>query len=706
MKLTPRNTTAVQSLGRQSAGTTGLEGETYKIKKISETINNAADTSFNIANKYQKIKTERQKQQSSLFKQKEESEFWKQYGGKEFFKPDELPDEVITDGMRTKGKISSAEILPLLYENFNKESIPRSGLIIEDERARNDWTLQANQISVGKQTSIQTKANQQIERQIFSDQKTNWQNAIDQRRPDIALQIANDMNGSATEIKEFKLRTNKASEIVTYEDLIIQSNIEGMRGAIEHLKSENEIYDKNKGSLDSTGRVAWISKLESELSRLNRTTKSTNKANLELLKREIKITQENSLKGKEVDPESFEILYRKAVLANAENKGTLTSELKNLEMAAIFSGNVNIMNKADRDTRLGYIEQVKISSKFKDFETKQLVMRLEAANKTQSSLENKDLMKAASDSGFIKLSPININTKDFNVLSQQLLARKRQFDVAEQNYGEGIGKGLFTKNEALAMSGVLNEMSVKEQMNFLTVNAAILGNEATDLYGQLNVDGNSTSFTMAGLASLNGNMSSAEAILRGNAYKRENAQQVNAIRPLMNIEINSEIKGAFFGNPKKEAAVREAVLDAYVFYAKSAGKDLDSIEKGGMFGDDLFAKAIEAATGGMLDQSGRKIPTPEYGMNQDTWDDWLNTISPLYIDSLGGIDGYDSAEFLTDLNNDDIILEEVSQGKYAALRSNGVPLAGKDGNVFILTYSGDAERKPKRSKFDPRDRNR
>ncbi len=129
-------------------------------------------------------------------------------------------------------------------------------------------------------------------------------------------------------------------------------------------------------------------------------------------------------------------------------------------------------------------------------------------------------------------------------------------------------------------------------------------------------------------------------------------------------------------------------------------------EKGGMFGDDLFAKAIEAATGGMLDQSGRKIPTPEYGMNQDTWDDWLNTISPLYIDSLGGIDGYDSAEFLTDLNNDDIILEEVSQGKYAALRSNGVPLAGKDGNVFILTYSGDAERKPKRSKFDPRDRNR
>lgn len=706
MKLTPRSTTAVQSLGRQNAGTTGLEGETYKIQKISQTINNAGDTTFDIANKYQKIKTERQKQQSSLFKQKEESEFWKQYGGKEFFKPEELPDEVVTDGMRTKGKISSAEILPQLYENFNKESIPRSGLIIEDERARNDWYLQANQISVGKQTSIQTKANQQIERQIFSDQKTNWQNAIDQRRPDIALQIANDMNGSATEVKEFKLRTNKASEVISYEDLIIQSNVEGMKGALEHLRSENETYEKNKGVLDSTGRVAWIGKLESELSRINRTTKSTNKANLELLKREINITQSNSLAGKEVDPKSFEILYRRAVLANAENKGTLTAELKNLEMAAIFSGNVNIMNKADRDTRLEYIKQISNSNKFKDFETKQLTARLEIANKTQSSLENKDLMKAASDAGFIKLSPIDIKSKDFNTLGQQLMARKRQFDMVEQNYGEGIGKGLFTKDEAIALSGELNEMSVKEQMNFLTVNAAIFGNEAADLYGQLNVDGNSTSFTMAGLASLNGKMSSAEAILRGNAYKRENPQQINTIKSLMNIEINTEIEGAFFGNPKKEAAVREAVLDAYIYYAKSAGVSLDSVDKGGMFGDDLFAKAVEAATGGMIDQSGKKIPAPEYGMTQDTWDNWITNLSPEYIDKEGGIDGYDSTQFIEDLNDGNILLEEVSQGKYAVLRNNGIPLAGKDGNVFILKYDAEGSIKPVTKPFDPRNRNK
>ena len=410
MKIVAPQRTQVQSLGRHQPGVTAEAGKVAQIQGVTEGMTEAFTAMAQTTARLNDIRSERQAQQADLYMQKSDKEFWDKWGGKDFFHVTEIPDEFITEGFMNKGRVMSAEVLPQMYASHIKDQIPEAARIIETDSYRNTWNNKAKEGAIGRQIQIQTRANGEIERQIFEDEKINFRNMEDEDRPDMMLEIANNMHGSPEEVEPFKDGARKRAETIAYDTVIIEEDIDGMMDAIIYLEQDANVYHSDNGKLNTAERLQWISKLNRSISNLSRDLDSANKANLEALKRRISITKSNSLKGKESSIEDQMDLMQEAIIANELNNGTLTGEILDLQSSLIHTEMVNDMNKRPKQARESYISEVG-SLNYPEFEKNQMLIRLEQADENITSAENNDMIRSAVDTGFIPFLPsINLSS--------------------------------------------------------------------------------------------------------------------------------------------------------------------------------------------------------------------------------------------------------------------------------------------------------
>jgi hypothetical protein len=700
MKIVGGNKQQVQSLGRHSVGNTGFEGEA----KLAGTI---GDTLSGLASQMSDIIDNRQQQKADLLMQKEDNDFWNQWGGKDFFDVSELPSEVVTKGMEITGRIPSSEVLPKMYEQFINEQMERASGIIELPGSKSKWIANKQEIALARLTKIQVSANATIEKQIFEDQKLNAQNAIDNGRPDIALQIYNNIDGSESEVKELKQRARQSAEENVYRDMITEGRVKDMKTSLSHLTQSMEKYKSSNGELDPQPRMVWASKLKSELARLDQEKNAVNKYEEERLRRDIGVTQNNALKGMETDPEFLSKLYNRAFTANEKLGGKLTKEILDLQAAIAHAGVVNTNNKFDRTMRQNRINAIPENTP----ELQQQKRWLQTSHDSQTSLENNDLMKAAREAGaFGPKGVVPINPKlPAEQFAQQIAARHKQFKIVEANY-KLTGQGIFEKDEAIQVTSEFNKKTVTDQMKFLTANAMALGGDATIIYQQLTKDGNATSLSIAGLSVLNGQKAGAVNILHGAKYRQENGKEINDIVVMLRDKAENELGNAFLNKPKKRKATVEAIIDGYIGRAVQDGKGLTSVDTGGFFSfatgsEGIFGESLNIATGGLLENQagGGKFSSPHFGMQQKSWDHWLERLEPDYFDNQGGIQGLQSTDVKNRLSDvglfakDYYFVDADKPNTYIIMNEDGVPLAmekdfdGREaGSVFIFKYDPNA----------------
>ena len=681
MKINLSNRLPVQSLGRQSNVQYDRSSEI-----IAGAIGDVIGTAAKAYGEAQKIKTERQNQQAGLFLQKVESEFRSEWDGKDLLDVNTLPNEVVTEGMITKGRVASAEVYPSMYRKTMDSAIKDASSIIEDVQARNKWLNNVKEVALRKYANVQSKANSDISNQIYKDQQINFKNALDQGRPDVALTIAEGMNADKAEVDSFKRIAKKGQETKEYDDSMVTENRKYIKEYIDFLGDKN--YEKNGGQLNQGDRLVYKHKLENELTRLNRIDTAANNAFKESIRRELSIVTTNALNGAQSDPKYLLDLAGRVKLANSDGK--MTAELQNFQAALVFSGGVNEINKQSRFERIDAINNYVKRSGLKGFEQEQLKSRLEKANEKLISSENEDLLQSAVDTGFIKqLAPINATNPI--ELSNQFAARYTQVKATEQNYRVFNNK-LLTKSEAISFAGFINKLPADKQIPYFAAASAGLGDDAVYLYEQLGTDGGLTSQAIAGITATKSKQGSAqaEAILRGNEYRRKNKDEIDPVfkRAFMG-DLDTDIGLTFFNKPGYQRAIKDAAFDAYIHYALNSGGDLKNIDS------EAYKSALQAATGGILKYGGNKIQAPEYGMTQDQFDDWIERLSPKYIDKLGGLDGYKSSSFIKDLRDGNFTLTGTEYGSYIVSRTDGVPLKANNGGAFVLIYDPDAELEPK-----------
>ena len=681
MKLIGPQKNQVQSLGRHQSGLTAEAGKAQAIQTATQGVSNALQTVAGAAEDILATNTQRQKQQSELFMQKSDNDFWAQWGGKDFFDVSELPEEVITDGMRTKGRIASAEVLPQMYKSFIDEELPKSSMIIENESMRNDWLATSRETALGRQQSIQTQANSQIERQIFIDQNINYNNEMDIDRPDVALRIAQEMKGKPEIVEGLKDDARKASETIRYKRAINDQNREMIDGSIKFLKQSSDAYKKGIGQLNIDERLAWQGKLQNTLDQMDAKSGAFKESEKRMLVREIRITSENALNGNNSSIEDDLDLLNRVRVHNLRYDNELNDKEAELLVKIKFDGFNDSMLTLPRDKRNDFADNIQVAS-MEQFEIDQLRGRLTKSNESQTSLENSDFMEAFRKAGN-ELTPINFGSNP-NELSAQLGKRFDQFRIAQGQYGDGLGEGIFTKDEAESFSAILNEMGSEDKIGILFAIGNEFQQDSANVFEQLGTDGTAKSFAVAGVISSEGMGAMAVHILNGDDYRKDPQQNLRELDYAMDEELFKSIGNAY-GYNNYGASVQEAIKSAYISMARPT-TDLTEIDNGGWFSEDLYAKAVEGVTGGIFEYNGRKIATPKRGMTQKNFDKWIDTISTEYIDQLGGVKNGTSLELSDAFRNNEVHLEPVGQGQFVIRQKNGEPLRKKDDSYFILIY--------------------
>lgn len=658
----------VQSLGRRAPAQRDIAGE-QALQSIQRDIENV-----------NAIKKKRQRQQSWLFTQKVSDEYKAAWGGKDAFHVDELPSEVVTEGMKMKGRVLSAEVYPEMYKRTMESAIKDASLIIDNPQARAEWLTEAKGVALSSYSKIQTQANKDIEAQIFKDQMQSYNNAIISNDPSSALAIVSNMRESGTaskeELDELELKAKKKGETNTYDEFMVAEDVAMMKNFVEFLKNEKN-YRKNGGSLNDGERLVWKHKLQAELSRITRGSDAAIKADKKLIEREIKITIQNLLKSKNSEPDKLLALIDRGIKADVS-----PATLKNLEGAAHFASGNDFQTKLSRFDRLEFAANFVKNSGLEGFEKDQLMRRFETSHFNQVSAGDADTMQMASDAGFVTLSPVDAdNPREFAL---QMVVRKRQMDNVQENY-QKFNDNMLTKTEAASISDRVNLRPADEKIKYLQATTAAMGEDAVMLYDQLNIDGSIGALAIAGITSVKGSIEQSRAILMGGEYLQRNKEEITDVNRILNMEIRKDVGDAFYRASGTQSAVKDALTNAYVHYVITSG---GSLQTG--FNADAYEKAKQAATGGMVTYGVNTLQAPAYGMGQRGFDDWIDNVDPAWIDELGGVPGMSSKNFVSTLQDRNFKLVGESYGVYIVSRNNNEPLENATyGGAFRLIYNPD-----------------
>ena len=692
MKLIGPQKNQVQSLGRHQSGLTAEAGKAQAIQTVTQGVSSALGTVAGAAEDILMTNSKRQNEKRQLMNQKEDNDFWEEWGGRDFFDVDELPSDIVTEGMEIGGRIASAEVLPMMYEDHMREVMKRTAKIIENPKARGDYTTSDMEIFEGRMQGIRKQAENQISRQNLLDQNINRKNAIENKRPDVARQITDQMDISPAERKFNHMEEDIESEILTYEDLLLESEekIPEILDAIEYLSRENLEYRDDNGNFDATTQLMWRNRLLSEIGRLARQEESGAAADIALLKNKIRVAKENNLSG---DLNSTDDLTRlmHEIDTNPDSDKMKVEKLE-LQKAIVFNDHAVNMAMLDDEGRAAYLNKQRdlIGDSPHD---RQFIRRLEKYDARVANKISTDMVQHSIDSGFIK-NPVFIDIEGGSAyeMAQQLNDAKGQHDVLFQNFGHS--QGIMTKQQAASLSTRYNKMDVDDQMAFLGATSAVMGRDAAVVFDQLRADGSSNSQSIAGEAFISGDKMGANHILNGNAARRARPEEVRELVSDLGFDFQSKVGTAFSGNNPHYAALKDAYADAYLGLAQARGYDFENIKTEsffGLFGEDLDAQAFEIATGGIVTHSDSNLSPPIRNMGQEEFDDWIENIPASYIDESGGVKNISSAELLNRINEGDYVLRDTFKiGEYYIWDDHKQRfIQDKNDIIFTLKYQNN-----------------
>lgn len=667
MKLVIPEKLSVQSLGRRAPAQRDIAGE-QALQQIQRDVENV-----------RQIKGKRQKQQSWLFAQKVSNEYNAKWKGPDFYHVDDLPPEVVTPGMKVKGRVLSAEVYPDMYRLTMESAIKDAGLIIDDAQFRSEWLAEANSQALATNSAIQSKANKDIQAQIFKDQKTNYNNAEAQEDPGLMLSIVKNMResgfGSKEELDFLETKAKQTGEVNQYNEWMVAEDLPMIKAAIEFLTKEKS-YRKNGGELYDKDRLLQKHRLEREVIRITSGNTAILKAEKQMIAREISIMTKNLLNVKQVDTTQVSNLIKDAIRA-----GVSAAAIQNLRTAVEFGSANDKQMLFSRHDRGFFADKFIEESNLEDFEKVELRNRLQESHIKQISKGNNDTMQMAHDAGFIKLSPIDANNP--RELAMQYRARFQQMNKVQAHY-DIYNNDIFSDAEAASESSRFNVIPAGEKIKYLQAITAGLGDDAAIIYEQLGLKGNIGASAVAGIASVYGYPEQSQAILMGGEYLKNNKEEAARIKPVLEHKLRQYMGDAFYHAGGTQSAMKDAVLNAYTHYVIEGGGNLDS----GI--DNASLEKAMQVTGGIVSYGTSTIQALAWGMTQRETDDWFSRVDPTWVDELGGVSGMSSAKFVQTLKDGDFKVKNEKYGRVYVIRNNGENLENATyGGAFILEYHPD-----------------
>jgi len=287
---------------------------------------------------------------------------------------------------------------------------------------------------------------------------------------------------------------------------------------------------------------------------------------------------------------------------------------------------------------------------------------------------NNEINKMATEDGYL----LGVNQGLINQITfdpSDPLTLKLKADQAEtlsNHYGVQVSP--LTDGEANALSVGIDDMTVLEKVQL----AGTL-NSAPAVWGQISPK-NQQAFSMAGATGDNVLMST---VFNGQELLKE--KLVTAAKPSEYLGVSQNFLGDVYGTQDK-SAILEA---AKAHYASTAG-NVD------VFNTDAWKKSLAAVTGGIGEVNGNKVELPR-GVDEDTFEDFIDGFSGLQVEQLGGVLGFTDNQAANVIQNGKI--KSVGANKYIVMSNESQALFKADGEPLIIEFTAESQAQQEAFKF-------
>lgn len=277
---------------------------------------------------------------------------------------------------------------------------------------------------------------------------------------------------------------------------------------------------------------------------------------------------------------------------------------------------------------------------------------LKAEQQIQTALA-KDPLQFYEQQGLTELAPFDYT--DEESFSQRI----RQAKEASEHYGVSVPP--ITDAEASALSKNINAMTPDEKVELAKTLA-----KAPSIWGMIDQK-NQHVFAMTGAI---GDEDIMNAVFNGQEMIANKLVQSPSQSDYL-AEFDDYV-GDVYNNVDK-AATRDAAL-AYYAAIQTPGEAFDA---------SLFAEALDAVTGGIVEFNGFKIELPR-GRSVDEFEVFIDGIDLQYISSNGGVSNAPFS-YAPDIIKESR-LKSVGSNEYVVLMEGNVPMLRDDGEPFIISF--------------------
>lgn len=620
----------------------------------------------------------------------------------EFIAPEDIPEDIEyrrydevsdEDGNLVeveRQQIPMYEVFPQMYKTESDRQIQAQGGRIGPTSFRAAWEREVKQVGDEGYTRAITNSAKAQNESLRKMQFAGVEKALLERNYDVAMDIADQYNGTDEQRRSLKQDIRKQTEMDEYNDYMSEEDLPNMVSALGTL--QNEEYDRE---LDSKGRLTYVKALKSAINTLKAKDTSAIKTEFKLLRDEGDAVVQGIKKGDVFDTSYVtDILGRYEAAMRLDPDGMAVSA-RHLGQAINWMPEIREFMLKPELARDEHIRQVKGAGRT-SAERAEFAAVLESTNAHVKSAINADAISFGDSLGLIKLTPID-TTSPQNIASS-IGGRVASHETMLREYGKS--QGYLTKNEATEFSQQLRALPLDQRAETLGILHQTLGAKSMTLWEQLRENGAGT-FAVAGQVFSEGDPNTSMMILRGSDVRAESPEVLANIKQDYLPEIHSQLNGAYAVNPKYQGAMVDSVLDVY------AAMSNDARDMSGEMDTKRLDAAIQQVTGGLETYNDWTIEPPYRGAPSDTISNWIGSkapwylpaatrsgLSPDYITTMGGVVGFTPQEALDDLRSGRSVLQSKGKGQYSVY----IPDLGgywkneTTGKNFTLQYDENAPR--------------
>lgn len=308
-----------------------------------------------------------------------------------------------------------------------------------------------------------------------------------------------------------------------------------------------------------------------------------------------------------------------------------------------------------------------------------VIERLDKAHQnTLNQLKTGNGLELAVRQGIVNdLPPLNMSDPD------SMQARGAAASEASAHYDRPVAQ--ITKAEATQLASEMDDMSADDVVQRLGIMVDAWGADSVTAFEQLS-EKHGGIYGVAGSLYADGQIDTAREIMIGRSQLEANPKIITSD---YDQQINTLIDGVYTQRPEQAKLIKQSARFLYAS-GMARARNLNPIEAD----QDMLNSAVSAITGGIIELEANgsglifddsyNIEAPRHGVDGDMFETWMEGINGDDIAAMGEVSEPDV--LAEKINDGEVFLTSLGDGRYAVENSSGIPWLTTDGNLFELMY--------------------